>query len=108
MLVNAASISASVGWGFSASNRGALDRQAAQGHAGCRVDRVAQGGRTSGGACLADSARMLTALDHVDVDRRRLVDAQRPVIVEVRLLYAALLDRNLAPKRRGQAEDQPA
>ena len=51
---------------------------------------------------------MLAALDDVDLDRRRFINAQHPVIVEVRLLHPAFLDRDLAPQRRGQAEDQPA
>src|SRR5262245_10463316 len=44
----------------------------------------------------------------MDLDRRRLVDAQHSVIVEIRLLHAAFLDRDLAPQRGCQAEDQPA
>jgi hypothetical protein len=51
---------------------------------------------------------MLTALDNVDVDRRCLIDAEHSVIVEIRLLHAAFLDGDLAPQRRGQAENQPA
>src|SRR5262249_9358101 len=78
-------------------NGGAVNWQPAQGHARCRIDRIAQGGRAGGGACLADTARMLATLDHVDVDRWCLIDSQHSVIVEIRLLHAAFLDRDLAP-----------
>ena len=87
---------------------GAVDRQPAQRDAGRRIDRVAQRRRTGRAAGFADAARVLAALDDMHVDVRHLVDAQHAVIVEVGLLHAALLDRDLAVQRGGQAEDQPA
>ena len=44
----------------------------------------------------------------MDFDLRRLVDPQHAIVVEVRLLDAALGDGDLAVKCRGQAEDEPA
>src|SRR5262249_60828433 len=78
-------------------NGGAVDRQAAQRHPGCRIDRVAQSGRARGSACLTDAAGMLCAFDHVDVDRRQLIHAQHYGVVEIRLLHATFLERDLAP-----------
>src|SRR5215471_17930883 len=78
-------------------NGGPVDRQAAQRHPGCRIDRVAQSGRARGSTCLTNAAGMLSALDHVDVDRWDLIDAQHSIVVEIRLLHAAFLDRDLAP-----------
>ena len=42
------------------------------------------------------------------VDLRHLIDAQHTVIVEVGLPHTALVDRDFAEQRGGQAEDQPA
>src|SRR5215471_20213941 len=84
------------------SNGGAVDRQAAQWHPGCRIDRVAQSGWAGGCASLTNAAGMLGALDHVDVDRRHLINAQHSVVVEIRLPHAAFLERDLAPQRCGQ------
>ena len=68
--------------------------------------------RSAGGpavdAGLADAAGRLAALDDVNVDLRRLIDAQHAVVVEVGLLDAPLVDGDLAVERGGQAEDQPA
>ena len=93
------------------SSRGdqrAVDRQPAQRHAGRGVDRVAQSRRPRRDAGLADAAGRLAALDDMDFDLRRLVDAQHPVVVEVRLLHPALLDGDLAVERGGEAEDEAA
>src|SRR5262245_1730591 len=78
-------------------NGGAVDRQAAQWHPGCRIDRVAQSGRARRRTCLTNTAGMLGALDHVDIDRWDLIDTQHSVVVEIRLLHAAFRDRDLAP-----------
>ena len=85
-----------------------LDRQLAQPHARRRIDSVEHGGRQRRRAGLADAAGLLAALDDLDLDRRSLVDAQHAVVVEVRLLDAAVLERDLAPQRRGDAEDDAA
>ncbi len=44
----------------------------------------------------------------MDVDGRRLVDAQHAVVVEIALLHAALVDRDLAIERRSQPEEETA
>ena len=71
-------------------------------------DRIAQGRRCGRRAGFADAARRLAALDQMDVDRRRLVDPQHAVIVEIALLHAALVNGDLAIERGRRAEDQPA
>ena len=93
---------------FFPRDQGAVDRQPPQRDAGRGIDRVAQRRRSRGDAGLADAAGRLAALDDVNLDLRRLVDAQHAVVVEVGLLDAALVDGDLAIERGGQAEDQPA
>ncbi len=88
--------------------QGAIDRQPAQRDAGRGIDRVAQRRRPRRRAGLADAAGRLAALDDMNLDLRRLVDAQHAVVVEVGLLHAPLVDGDLAIERGGQAEDQPA
>ncbi len=44
----------------------------------------------------------------MNLDLRRLVDAQHAVVVEIGLLHAALVDGDLAIERRRQAENQSA
>ena len=88
--------------------QGAVDRQPPQGDAGRGIDRIAKCGRPGGRAGLADAAGRLAALDDMNLDLRRLVDAQHAVVVEVGLLDPPLVDGDLAIERRGQAEDQPA
>src|SRR5260370_5260987 len=44
----------------------------------------------------------------MDIDLRRLIDTQHPVVVEVRLLDPSRVDDDFAVERRGQAEDQAA
>src|SRR5262249_53514158 len=53
----------------------------------------------------ADAAGRRIALDEVDVDRWDLVDAQHPVVMEVRLLHATFLQRDFPVERRGEPED---
>ena len=52
-----------------------VDRQLAQALAGCRKDRVGDGGGNGRGPGLAHPARRLEALDDVDLDGRRLIHA---------------------------------
>src|SRR5262245_3876375 len=84
------------------------DRQLANPPAGRREDRISQRRHDARSARLADSAWRLQVLYQVDLDPRRLVDAQHPVIAEVRLLDAAVLDGDLAVERGRQAEHDPA
>ena len=93
---------------FFPAHQGAVDRQPPQGDAGRGIDRVAQRGRPAVHAGLADAAGRLAALDDMNLDLRRLVDAQHAVVMEVGLLDASLVDGDLAVERGGQAEDQPA
>ena len=72
------------------------------------INRVAQRRRPRRRAGLADAAGRLTALDDVNLDLRRLVDAQHAIVVEIGLLHPSLVDGDLAVECGGQAEDQPA
>ena len=93
---------------FSRRYQGTVDRQPPQGDAGRGIDRVAQRRRPRRHAGLADAAGRLAALDDVNLDLRRLIDAQHAVVVEIGLLDPPLVDGDLAIERRGEAEDQAA
>src|SRR5438552_1633123 len=85
-----------------------LHRQLAHPLPGCREDRVRDRrhhGRRPG---LTYAAGRLGALHQVHVDQRRLSHAQRPVIVEVVLLHATVLDSDFAPQGGRHAEDDAA
>src|SRR5262245_16596749 len=79
--------------------RAGVDRHLAQALAGCGKDRVGNRWDDGRSPSLAHSARRLGALHDVDVDRRGLVHAQDLVGVEVALLDAAALERDLAMER---------
>jgi hypothetical protein len=64
----------------------------------------AQRGRPRDCVSLADAAGRFAPLDDMHLDLRGLVDAQHPVVIEVRLLHPALGDGHLAIERRGKAE----
>ena len=55
---------------------GGVERQLAQALAGCREDRVGDRGNDDRRSGFAHPARRLGALDDVDLDGGRLVDAQ--------------------------------
>src|ERR1700704_1861810 len=76
--------------------RGDVDRQLSQALAGCRKDRVGHCGNDGRSPGLAHSARRLEAPDDVDLDGRSLIHAQDLVRVEIGLLDASLLQRDLA------------
>src|SRR5262252_1974013 len=83
----------------------AVDGHAPQRHSGGGVDCIPQ--RREGGGCpgLADAAGRLLTLDHVDIDRWCLIDAQHPVVVEIRLAHATFLQRDLSPECCRQPKD---
>src|SRR4029077_21273965 len=85
--------------------RGGVDRQLSHALGGCGEDRVGDGRNDGGGPGLAHAAGLLGAADDVDIDRRRLVHAQDLVGIEIALLDAAVLERDLAVERRRDAED---
>ena len=83
-------------------------RQRAHAMAGRGEDRVADRRRDRRQRRLADAGRRVVALDEVHVDLRRVRDAQQRIAVEVRLLDAAVLDRDLQSQRRAEAVDRPS
>src|SRR5438876_1773983 len=85
-----------------------LHRQLANPLRGCREDRVRDRrhhGRRPG---LAHATRRLAALHQVYLYRRSLAHAQRPVVVEVVLLRATVLDSHFAPQGGRHAKDDAA
>jgi hypothetical protein len=85
-----------------------VDRQLSEALAGGGEDRIGEGGGDQRSTGLAHSARQLRTLDDVDLDGRRLIDAQDLVRVEIGLLDTAVLDCDLAIERRRDAEDNRA
>src|SRR5262245_56217838 len=57
---------------------------------------------------LTDAPWSLRALDQMDIDQRRLVDAQHPIVVEIALLDAAVLNRDLAEQGGRDPKNYPA
>src|SRR5262245_24827054 len=80
------------------------DRQLANPFARRCEDRIGERRHHARGSRLADPAGRLVALHQIDVDLRRLVDAQHSVVAEVGLLDAAVLDGDLAIERGRKAE----
>src|SRR6266581_4694651 len=78
-------------------------RQLADALAGGREDRVRHGGRDRRRARLADSAGGFLARHDVHLDLGHFAHAQHAVVVEVRLLDAAVLERDLPVEGRGEA-----
>jgi len=85
-----------------------IDGESAQADAGRRVQRVAEGRRRGGHAGLADAAWGFAALDQVNLDSRSFVDSHHAVVVEIALLYSALVDGDIAVQGGGQPEYQAA
>src|SRR2546430_420304 len=83
--------------------RSTQQRQLADALARRREHRVRHSGGDRRRARLADSARGLRARHDMHLDLRHFAHAQHPVVVEVRLLHAAVLERDLAVQRRGEA-----
>src|SRR5271169_7204782 len=88
--------------------RGGVDRRLAQALASCRKDCVGHCGNDGRSPALTHPARRLGTLDDVDLDGRRLIDAQDLVGIEVGLLNAAVLQRDLAIERCRHAEHDRA
>src|SRR5512144_195492 len=79
-----------------------LQRQRAQPLARRRRDRVRERRRERRDAGLADAGRLFRRRHDVHVDPRHLRDPQHGVIVEVRLLDGAVLQRDAAVERGGE------
>ena len=76
-----------------------VERQRADAFAGGRKDRIRQCRRDHRNRGFADAAPAPCARDDDGLDLRHLRQPQHPVIVEIRLLDAAVPDRDLAVKR---------
>src|SRR5262249_26801297 len=87
---------------------GGVDGHLSQPFAGRCKDRIGHCRNDGRSPALAHSARRLGALNDMNLDRRRLIDAQHLVSIEVALLDAAVLQRDLAVERRRDAEDDRA
>src|SRR5690348_387154 len=85
-----------------------VDRHAPQRYTGRGVNCISERRNRGGRARLADAAGRFAALDEMHVDGRYLVDAQNPVVVEVGLLHAPVLQCDLAVERGSEAEDEAA
>src|SRR2546428_309717 len=73
-----------------------------------RKDRIGQRRRGRRGSGFAHPSGRLAAFHDVNLDCRRLVHPQHRVIVEIALLDATALQRDLSAERRGEAEDDRA
>src|SRR5438067_370061 len=82
--------------------------QGSQALAGGRKDRVGDRGDDRRGPGLAHPSRRLAAVHDVNLDGRRLVHPEHPVIVEIALLDATVLERDLSVQRCRDAEDDRA
>src|ERR1700691_5594201 len=82
-----------------------LDRQRTDALAGGGEDRVAQSRRKRRYRRLTDAAPEIAARHNHGLDPWRVGHAQHLVVVEVRLLDAAVLDGDLASKRRAQSKN---
>src|SRR5271165_6998302 len=85
-----------------------VDRHLSQALARRCKDRVGDRGDDRRGPSFAHPARRLGTLDDMDLDRRRLADAQHLIGVEVGLLDPAIFQRDLAIERGGDAENDRA
>src|ERR1700683_4574401 len=103
--VRNAAVSISPSRGLPRSQRLPINRQFPQAHPGCSKQRVGQRGRRRSGPWLADTTWSLGALNQVNFNFRRFIDAHHPIIIEVALLNASFSERDLAMKRRSEPED---
>src|SRR4029453_209796 len=101
-----------VTWATTRALRGLLqltgDRQLANSFARRREDRIGQRRHHARGPRLADPAWRLQILQRRAVVLGDFFETQHPVVTEVRLLDAAVLDCDLAVKGGGEAEDDAA
>ncbi len=84
------------------------ERQRSQPLTGRRKDCIAHRGRDRWHAGLPDATRRGVARHDVDVDLRRLMQTQHTVLVEIPLLRAPILERDVAPQRGRQAKNDAA
>src|SRR5262249_22260133 len=80
-----------------------LDRQLSNALARRAEDSIRHGGSDGRSTGFTDAAGRIRAGHDVGFDYRHLVDAERLVIVEVLLLHAATVDRDLAAQCGAQA-----
>ena len=76
--------------------------------AGRREDRVGQRRRQRRGTGLADATGRFGTLHQIHLDRRRLVDAQHAVVVEIALFDAAILEGDFVEERGREAKHDAA
>src|SRR5262245_27121008 len=74
----------------------AVDRELPNSLAGRREDCVCDRGYHSRRTRLTDASRSRRALDQMNVDREHHDDAQQLIVIEIALLDAAVLNRDLA------------
>src|SRR5262245_15993408 len=79
--------------------RGGVDRHLPQPFAGSGEDRISDCRNDGGSPALAHTTRRLSALNDMNLDRGRLIDAQHLVVMEIALLDAAILQRDLTMER---------
>ena len=84
--------------------RCSVHRQLAHAFAGRRKDRVGDCGSDGRSPGFAHPARRLGTPDNVDLDDRRLVDAEELIGIEIALLDPAALQRDLAIARNFEAQ----
>ena len=80
----------------------------AQTHTGKLRDRAADRGRDQWRRHLTGTGRRIVGRDHLDVHHRHLVHARHPVVVEVRLLDLAILDRDAFGECQPESIDDAA
>src|SRR4051812_34320684 len=84
------------------------ERRATQANARKMHDRVRYRRRDEWRCHLAGSSGMVFGLYHLDVHRRHLVHAWDAIVVEIRLLHHAVLDRDPLAQRNADAIDDAA
>src|SRR5262245_3799146 len=85
-----------------------IDGKLPQALACCGKDRVGHCRGNSRSPGFADSARWVLTLDNVNLDGRRLIDAQDFVSIEIGLLHTSVFEGDLAIERRRKTEHDPA
>ena len=85
-----------------------VDRQAADADAGRCEDRIPERRGRRHRSHFAEAAGLLVAIQKVDLDRRRLVDAKLSVVVEVALLDAPFVEGYAVEQSGGQSEQDAA
>src|SRR6266849_6507831 len=82
-----------------------IDGHLPQSLAGCRKNCIGNCRNDGRSPAFAHSAWRLETLNDVDVDRGCLIDAEHLIAIEIALFDTAILQRDLAMKRRRDTED---